>query len=105
MNSCSLRAFYFPTARIENEPGTIGGRARRPSAGGVAGAGPYWAAMSSTLPVLPPSVSVLAPGMVVTVCSKVKTVGVTSLMTVRVPSRCELKHSRVCGLKAAPSQP
>src|SRR5437867_6621295 len=76
---------YFPTARIENEPGTTGPRPGRPPVGaGFAGA-PNSAAISRILPVLLSRVKVFALGIVVTVCSTTKLVGLFSLMTVRVP--------------------
>ena len=43
--------------------------------------------------------------LVCTVCSTSKLVGLVSLMTVSVPSPCELNASIVAGLKAAPSTP
>src|SRR5260221_8629189 len=51
------------------------------------------------------SEDVLQPGLVCTVCSTSKLVGLLSLMMVRVPSRCELKASMVLGLKPPPSVP
>lgn len=93
----------------QRSPGQRSPGARALSGEHPPGAGPYSAAMRRTLPVLASSVSVLAPGMVVTVCSTANVGGpffaVVSLMTVSVPSPCELKHSSVLGLNAAPSQP
>src|SRR5580700_2465391 len=97
---------------IEKEPGTAGPRPPRPRpAGGGAGltgaggGGPYSAVISRIRLVLLSSVKVLAPTGVATVCSTAKLVGLFSLMTVRVPSPCELKASIVLGLKVAPSTP
>ena len=48
---------------------------------------------------------VLQPGLVCTVCSTAKLVGLFSLMMVSVPSRCELNASIVLGLNPPPSVP
>jgi hypothetical protein len=55
--------------------------------------------------VLVSSVQVLARGIVLTVCSTTKLVGLFSLMMVSVPSPWELKASMVAGLKPPPSVP
>ena len=68
-----------------------------------AAAGSNVAAIDKMRPVLPSSVSVLALGMVVRFCSTSKPVGLFSLITVSVPSACELKTSIVAELKTAPS--
>src|SRR5208337_208482 len=115
----------FPTTRIWKECGIMGARGPRINAGGPlaaggppvaggaapaggaggAGVGPYSAVIRKRLPVFVSSVMVLARCGVNTVCSKEKLVGEFSLITVRVPSPCELKTSIVSGLKVAPSQP
>ena len=75
---------------------------RRASA---AGTGPYSAVMVKIRSVFVSRVSTLARAGVGTVCSTAKLVGEFSLMTVSVPSPCELNASMVAGLKVAPSQP
>ena len=73
--------------------------------GGVDGTGPYSAVIVKMWSVLESRVRVFARAGVGTVCSTAKLVGESSLITVSVPSPCELKASMVAGLKVAPSQP
>src|SRR6201998_396709 len=74
-------------------------------ADGGGGTGPNSAVMSRMWPVFASSVSVLARAGMGTVCSTLKLVGESSLITVSVPSPWELNVSIVAGLKVAPSQP
>src|ERR1019366_145114 len=100
---------YLPTTTMEKVSGTIAPRPppRPPAAGGAVGAGgaANSAVISRMLLVLLSRVRVLARTGVVTVCSTTKVVGLFSLITVSVPSPCELKASMVAGLKTAPSVP
>ena len=79
------------------------GDGAEPGAG--VGGDPNSAPISNTWPVLVSSVSVFALTIVLTVCSTVKLFGLSSLITVRVPSPCELNASMVSGLNPAPSTP
>src|ERR1017187_3973803 len=92
-------AAYFPTTIIENESGTICPR-RCPGGGGVNSPviEKIWFVLVST-------VIVRAPSFVCAFCSTSKLVGLFSLMTVSVPSPCELNASIVFGLNPAPSTP
>src|SRR5579859_8225353 len=99
---------------IWNEWGIMGARGPRANAGGgppaagvpgvaagagpcggagAAGVGPNSAVMRRMWPVFASRVNVLARAGVGTVCSTLKLVGDSSLMTVSVPSPCELKRS------------
>src|SRR5579871_2089783 len=110
----------LPTWMIWKEWGIIGARGPRAHAGGppaaggaagdavcgeAAGTGPNSAVIRKMWPVLLSRVRVLARAGVGTVCSTWKLVGESSLITVSVPSPCELKASIVAGLKVAPSHP
>src|ERR1700730_13264472 len=98
-----FRDGYLPTIRSTNEPGSMGprgGPAGRAGAPGSAGANS--ADISKMWFVLRSIVSVLATGMVVRFCSTTKLVGLFSLITVNVPSLCELNASIVEGLNTAP---
>ena len=97
---------YLPTIRSTNEPGSMGPRGGPAGrAGAPGGAGANSADISKTWFVLRSIVSVLATGMVVRFCSITKLVGLFSLITVSVPSLCELNASIVDGLNTAPSVP
>src|ERR1700739_3455417 len=73
--------------------------------GGGAGTGAKLGGVSRVCPGFASSVSVLARAGVGTVCSTLKLVGESSLITVSVPSPWELNVSIVAGLKVAPSHP
>ena len=97
---------YLPTIRSTNEPGSMGPRGGPAGrAGAPGGAGANSADISKMWFVFRSIVSVLATGMVVRFCSTTKLVGLFSLITVSVPSLCELNASIVDGLNTAPSVP
>src|SRR5215831_11704357 len=88
-----------------------GGPEDGPLAGGAVsttgswGTGPNSAVMVRIWLVLVSRVRVFARAGVATVCSTEKLLGEFSLITVSVPSPCELNASIVAGLNTAPSQP
>src|SRR5580658_7179704 len=86
-------------------PPAAGGGAGVAASGGAGGTGPNSAVIAKMRLVLVSSVCVLARAGVGTVCSTLKLVGESSLITVSVPSPCELKASMVAGLNDAPSDP
>src|SRR5208282_4687663 len=99
--------FYFPTIRMVNEPAIMGPRAGRHAGLGCAsaGGGPNSAVMVSTWFVFVSRARVLAHGMVVSVCSTAKLVGLFSLMNVMVPPPSALIASIVAELNATVSTP